>query len=330
MKNRKFMVDGSWLMGVMLAVVLVSGCSTTKPERVVNPEIATFADLAQEAYGRSAFEQSVKLYGRALVKARAADDAQEIGNNAYNMAVCLIALEKYAEAREPLREAQGEFERIGVEISAAELLDAKAARLDGKPDEAERIADQVLAALKPGENRAYRTQALLVRAQVACDRRDAAAARTELALAQKEMRKLKNPFLTAAIHGVNGRIALMEKDPARAAVEFDHEADLCRDAGKYRDMALALARTGQAYADAEDAKAAADRFYRAARSFFAQGDELMSLKMIEAALKSAEKAGDQTVLLRTTALFGEIRKQLEDRSSAAPAAAKPSGKTDAE
>lgn len=312
MNNNKYMVHGSWLMGVVLAVVILSGCSTTKPVRVVDPEVATFADLAREAYDKSNFGQAVKLYGRALARARAADDALEIGNNAYNMAACLIALERYADARIPLREAAREFERIGVEISAAELLDAKAARLDGKPDEAQQIADRVLAELKPGENAAYRAQALLVRAQVACDRRDAAAARAEVELAKREMKKLRNPYLEAAIHGVLGRVALIEEAPAVAAAEFDLEAGLCRGAGKYRDMAMALGRAGQAFGEADQASVSADRYHRAARSLFAQGDELAALKMVESALKAAEKAGDQDAILRTVALFDEIRAATRD------------------
>ena len=55
-----------------------------------------------------------------------------------------------------------------------------------------------------------------------------------------------------------------------------------------------------------------DRFYRSARSLYAQGDELAALKMVEAALASGEKAGDQDSLLRTKALFEEIKKQVED------------------
>ena len=322
MRSDKWQVtSGKWL--IACCVLLAAGCSTTKPARVVNPEIAAFADLARDAYDRSAFEQSARLYARALAKARAADDALEIGNNAYNMAACLIALERYSEAREPLREACREFERIGTEVSAAELLDAKAARLEGKQDEAQQIANQVLGELKPGKNPAYRAQAMIVRAQIACDRRDADAARAELLSAQKEMKKLKNPYLAAAIFGVNGRIALIEKEPAKAAAEFDSEADLCRDAGKYRDMAMALGRAGQAYADADNAAAAADRFHRAARSFFAQGDELASLKMIESALKSAEKAGDKAALLRTTSLFEEIKKQVEASKPVGSGEAKP-------
>ena len=139
--------------------------------------------------------------------------------------------------------------------------------------------------------------------------------KAEFAKVQKELENTGDPILKADAAGIAGRIALLEKDPARAAQEYDRQADLCKRAGKFRDMALSLGAAGQAYLDANSLVPSVDRFYRSARSLYAQGDELAALKMVEAALTSGEKAGDQDSVMRTKALFDEIKKKVEDDKS---------------
>jgi tetratricopeptide (TPR) repeat protein len=204
------------------------------------------------------------------------------------------------------------------------LLDAKAARLQGHADEALALADKVLASLKEGEGGTYPLQVSLLRTQIACDRGDVAMSKAEFAKAQKELQGTDDPILKADASGVAGRIALLENDPARAAQEYDRQADAYKRAGKYRDMALSLGAAGQAYLDANILLPSADRFYRSARSLFAQGDELAALKMVEAALGAGEKSGDQDSLMRTKALFDEIKKKVDDsQPKPPPEAAKP-------
>ena len=113
---------------------------------------------------------------------------------------------------------------------------------------------------------------------------------------RKMLKSNDDPILKADAAGVAGRIALLENDPARAAQEYDRQADYFKRARKYREMALSLGSAGQAYLDANILLPAVDRFYRSARSLYAQGDELAALKMVEAALAAGEKAGDQDSL----------------------------------
>jgi tetratricopeptide (TPR) repeat protein len=304
-------------------MLLVAGCSTPPPPSPEKTELSRVTTTARMAYEQGSASQAARLYVRALKMARVQDDPVEIGNNAYNLAACLIALEKYDDARNLLREAKREFERAKRPISAIVLLDAKAARLQGRADEALALADQVLVFLKEGDGGAYPLQVSLFKTQVACDRGNVAVAKLELAKAQKELKTHDDPILKADAAGAAGRIALLEGNPSRAAQEYDRQAEYFKRAKKYREMALSLGLAGQTYQDASIILSAVDRFYRSARSLYAQGDELAALKMVEAALASGEKTGDQDSLARTKAFFDEIKKQVEDSKPKSSEAAKP-------
>lgn len=308
----RFQVSG--FLAAMVALLL-AGCSSTKPATREQIELSRITTTAHAAYEQGSVSQAARLYVRALKMARVQDDPIELGNNAYNLAACLIALDKYDDARNLLQEAKRELERAKRPTLSILLLDAKAARLQGKPDEALALAEQVLVFPKQGGGGTIPLQVSLLKTQIACDHGDVAAAKLELAKAQKMLKSKDDPILKADAAGAAGRIALLEGDPARAAQEYDRQVEYYKRAKKYREMALSLGSAGRAYLDANILTPAMDRLYRSARSLFAQGDELSALKMIEAALVSGEKSGDQNSLQRTRMLFDEIKKQVEERKS---------------
>ena len=305
---------GNWKLAIVSvsAALVFLGCSTPPPPSPEKTELSRVTTTARTAYMQGSASQAARLYVRALKMARVQDDPVEIGNNAYNLAACLIAIEKYDDARSLLREAKREFERAKRPVTMILLLDAKAARLQGNADESLALADKVLASLKDGDGGTYPLQVSLLRTQIACDRGDVAMSKAEFAKAQNPLQGTDDLTVKADASGIAGRIALLENDHARAAQEYDRQADYCKRAGKYRDMALSLGSAGQAYLDANILLPSVDRFYRSARSLFAQGDDLAALKMVEAALAAGEKSGDQDSLMRTKALFDEIKKQVGD------------------
>lgn len=301
---------GARVAVVMVLLVWLAGCKTPGPKRPADPEMVRVTSAASQAFARGSLEQAARLYARALRRARAMDDAVEIGNNAYNLAACMVRLESCDEARVLLVEAKREFERAGRETSPVVLLEAKAARLMGQLDDAVALADRLLQSPKAA-GAAYRLQAELLKVEVACDRADPLAARLALSKAAKTAEDANDAVLGADLAGVEARVFLLENAAAKAAAAFDRQAEANRKTGRYREMALALGNAGRAYLDAGILIPAGERFYRAARSLYAQGDDLAALKMIEQGLTAAEQSGDQDVLLRTTQLFDEISKQAE-------------------
>ncbi len=295
----------------LLLVLGAASCSTPRVDPSADPEISRVASLARKATAEGQYDQAASIYQRALVRARAMDNSAEIANNAYNLAMCMIKLQKFDDARPLLSEARREFERLGQPIADILLLQAEMARAVGRFDEAVSLADQVIPSLKSGATPAYRLQVALIKTVSACDRGDAVTAKKEFAAVQKEAGSVEDPFLRAQAANASGRILLLDKDPGKAAAEFDREADLARKAGKYHDMALALGRGGQAYLDAGVLLPASDRFYRSARSLYAQQDLPGALKMIQPALDAAKAANDDESLRRIITLFKDIKEDVE-------------------
>lgn len=296
------------LLPVLLAA-LVAGCATSQPSRRTDPELARVASAARVTFDQGSPAKAARLYARSLRMARATDDAHEIGNNAYNLAACMAELAQYDDAMAMLGEARGEFARAGRSAEDLLMLEAKIERRRGRLDEAVALAARAVDAAKGAA--AVRVQAAVLRADVACDRGDPAGAQKELEGVAKNLGALGDPVLAAQAAGVAGRALAAQNEPGRTGAEYDREANLYRKAGKYRDMALALGRAGEAYSVAQQPAVAGDRFYRGARSLYAQGNQVEALKMIQTALESAEKSGDTGAVARMAGLFEEIRRSVK-------------------
>ncbi len=255
---------------VALALLTLAGCATS-PTSTVPPkdkELSRTSNLARVAFEEGATAKAIDLYGKALNQARAMDDAAEIGNTAYNLALCHIILGQLDQASTSLAEAKTAFERSGSAPTDVLLLEATIAQRQGRLQQALSLADQVLSA-SPDENDLF--QATLLKGTIACGQDDPARART--ALAEADQYHASNVVLLAGRERLAGSIFLLERNPAEAAAAFDRAAALFQEARHYRDMALTLRRAGKAYREAGDVQRAEDRLFRAKRSLAAQGEE---------------------------------------------------------
>jgi len=253
---------------IALTLLTLVGCATSPTAPPKDKELSRTSDLARAAFQDGATARTVDLYGKALNRARAMDDATEIGNAAYNLALCHIILGQLDQASALLAEATAAFKRNGGNPTDVLLLEATIAQRQGRLEEALSLADQVLSA-SPDENDLF--QAMLLKGTIACDQDDPALARTALAEADKH--HVTNAALLGARERLAGNIFLLEGNPAEAAAAFDRAAALFQKAKHYRDMALTLRRAGEAYREAGDTQHAEDRLFRAKRSLAAQGEK---------------------------------------------------------
>jgi tetratricopeptide (TPR) repeat protein len=253
---------------IALTFLMLAGCATppTAPPR--DKELSRTSDLARAAFEAGATAKAIDLYREALNRAHAMDDATEIGNAAYNLALCQIILGQLDQASALLVEAKAAFQRSGSNPADVLLLEATIAQRQGKLEQALSLADQVLSA-SPDKNDLF--QATLLKGTIACQQDDPARARTALAEADKH--HVPNAPLLAARERLAGNIFLLEGNPAEAAAAFDRAAALFQKAKHYRDMALTLRRAGEAYREAGDTQRAEDRLFRAKRSLAAQGEK---------------------------------------------------------
>jgi tetratricopeptide (TPR) repeat protein len=253
---------------IVLTLVTLAGCATRSTAPPEDKELSQASDLARAAFEDGATARALDLYRNALTRAIAMDDATEIGNAAYNLALCQILLGQLEQARASLAEAKAAFQRSGTNPADVLLLEATVAQRQGKLEQALALADQVLAA-SADENDLF--QATLLRGTIACDQDNPARARTALAEADKH--HVTDAVLRAARERLAGNIFLLEGNPAAAAAAFDQAAALFRTAQHYRDMALTLRRAGEAYQEEGDTRRAEDRLLRARRSLAAQGQK---------------------------------------------------------
>jgi len=253
-----------------LALLALVGCAMwpTSSAPLGDKELLRNSSLARAAFDGGDIVKAVGLYEKALNRARAMDAAMEIGNAAYNLALCQFILGQLDQASASLAEAKAAFKRGGSIPADALLLEATVAQRQGRPEQALSLADEALSA-SPDEN--DRFQVALLKGTIACEQGDAVRAKSDLSEALKH-ETASSPLL-AAKERLIGNILLLEKNPAQAAAAFDRAAALLQEAKRYRDMELDLRRAAEAYRQAGDAERADERLMRANRSLTAQGQE---------------------------------------------------------
>ncbi len=256
---------------IALTVLMLAGCAAvpTSTAPANDKELSRTRDLARAAFDEGATAKAIDLYAKALNRALAMDDATEIGNAAYNLALCHIILGQLDQASASLAEAKAAFTRSGNNPADALLLEATVAQRQGKLEQALSLAGQVLSA-SPDES--HRFQVALLKGTIACEQDDPAGART--ALVEADQHHVASTPLLAARERLAGNILLLERNPSEAAAAFDRAAALFQTAEHYRDMAITLRRAGEAYGEAGDMQRAEDRLSRAKRSLAAQGEKV--------------------------------------------------------
>ena len=288
--------------------LILTACASSAPlkENTIDAEFAATMSSGRVAFDRGLIEQAATLYQQALMRARTMDNASAIGDAAYNLAACRIQLGQLEQARSLLAEARSEILSLQGNITDIQLVEAKVARLQGNPEEALSFTEQILSLPTTTITKEQRLQVYLLRGQIASDRADAVLALQELQMAQKFAAGLSDSARPAGLYRLAGRIHLIQKEPVMAARKFDREATLLKQAERYTQMVNALESAAEAYMHAGNYRLAADRFFRSARSAFAQGRIKEALKIGEMALTAADTAGDQQAKARVQALLNEI------------------------
>ena len=299
-KNSEFRIQNSELRSgkpgrwtALLAVLLAAGCATPKAAQFTDADWVSQSTTGRGAYERGDYRRAAEAYGRAERRARALDDADALAVAAVNRATCLLADGKAADAKAGIDEA----------LSDARVAQARRAELQVAAARAEAIA-RVGEALKLEPPPALKAQALLAKSGAELARENPAAAAKALTdgMSAKEWKGLPIS-LQAEQAALRAQIAVAEKKPAEAMVLQDEAATLWKKADRLPDMARALAEAGRQAQAADDLAGACDRFYRAARSLWAQGLQPEAVRVLEEGVKAAEQLDDEAVAKKIAALF---------------------------
>lgn len=291
-------------VAVSACLALAACRSAPRATEAIDVQLAQYASSAQAAFSRQQYARAGRFFHLALQRARAIDDSREIGKQAYNLAAALHLQGRSEEALSYLAEAQQALEENRLDSAPVWLLRARALRAVGRLSEARSAASRVVSMNTPADVQA---QAWLVYGHVSLDQGETGEA--EKALARARALASADAALQAGIAGLAARLNARAGDQARAGLLFDEEARALQRAGRFRDMADALRRAGEAYAAAGDIRAAGDRLYRAARSFYGQGDRQKALEAIEQMLALAPPGQEMPWAAPTASLFEEIRRR---------------------
>ncbi|HPR68433.1 MAG TPA: hypothetical protein PLJ99_04005 [Kiritimatiellia bacterium] len=293
----------AWVGG--LAIVLAAGCAGPR---------AQFSDedwISHTTTGRGSFERGdyrrgAEAFGRAQERARALDDAEALAVAAVNCAVCLLRTGRAAEALAGVEEALAD-ERVSperrMELQAA---GARAQLALGRPEEARARTAAVLNANPPP---VLRAQAVLALGGAELAGLNAPAAERALAGLPAAVWNTVPASLQAERAEMEARISAMLESPGGAWEWQDRAAVLWREAGRLPDMARALAGAGRHARAAGDSAAAGDRFWRSARSLWAQGLCDEAVRVLEEGVACAAETRDEAAGRRMAELLVTFQEQ---------------------
>ncbi len=277
---------------LVLFLLTAGGCG---PSRVMTKSPGVDENLmrlnrsARIAYGNGQLEQAAALYRQALDRAYLGDDRQAIVDAQYNLAVCMLGLRSYDQARVWVNQVKNELVRSEKSVTAdIYLLEAAILFRTGKPHKAWQITDQIMSASERPPA-AVESKTHFLRGLIADQRGDTA----QLAREIDALVKSASPGARADRQELAGRLAMAEGNWDAAIEVFDHTVRLRREDLDYHEMAQALALAADACDRAGKPSGAATRYFRAGRSAVQQGNHQDAIKWLNRAVQLAAQAGDE-------------------------------------
>ena len=259
-------------IGLILAAVIltVSGCGSSPPKQkgpATDADLERFNRAARLAFDKGRLQQAASFYRKALDRAYVRDDTAAILDAQYNLAICLMNLQAYAEALVVVEHAATEMALAGHGPSVDFLfLEATLLHSSGDSDEAWKMTEQILSppiqASSVIKSKTHFLRGLIASKQGDLDQLRAAIA----ALGQPQQIQLR-----ADRQELVGHLAMAEKNWDAAVEAFDAATKLRREALDYRGMVKVLALAGNAGEKAGRAKEASIRYLKAGRSAVLQG-----------------------------------------------------------
>lgn len=286
---------GRW--AALVAIVLAGGCAAPKAQ-FTDADWVSHATTGRGCYERGDYRRGADAYGRAQERARALDDADALAVAAANRAVCLLAGGDATGARAAVEEALADGRVSAVRRAELQVAGARARLALGEAEEAVAMAG---AALEGHPVAGVRAQAALVRGAEALMREDSAAAGKALAEGLSVQEWARQPATIRAERAAQlGEAAALEKRYAEAVERHEEAAALWKQAGRLPEMARAVAEAGRSAQGTGDLAGACERYYRAARSLWAQHLRAEALQRLEEGVSCVELVEDDEMAKKLT------------------------------
>jgi hypothetical protein len=279
----------------MLAALVLAGCgggsksAEEGPPRDVKLEQANSAGT--QALSMELPSVAVRQYKLALKRAYERDDAEAIGDTAYNLALAQMQTGDSKAALATVRETRAELERRHAPApSELILVQAAATYRLGDAVGADQAAQEVLD--RPVGNPEAAARAWYIKGIVAAERGE----RAVLAQAIAALPAAKLSASDGDRDELLGRQAVLDGHLVEAQATFERSAGTRQQLLDYRGMARALALAGDAALKAGRSSEAAVLFLRAGRSDLLQGDEPAALALLQKAESAASESNQKAVI----------------------------------
>jgi tetratricopeptide (TPR) repeat protein len=289
------------------AVLTLSGCGSSAPRQKgppIDEDLERFNRAGRLAFDKGRLQQAASFYRKALDRAYVRDDTAAILDAQYNLAICLMNLQAYAEALVVVQHATTEMALAGHGPSVDFLfLEATLLHSSGDSGKAWKITDQILSPATQASTLIKRKTHFL-RGLIASKQGDLDQLRAAIAaLGQPQQIQLR-----ADRQELVGHLAMTEKNWDAAVEAFDATTKLRREALDYRGMVKVLALAGNAGEKAGRAKEASIRYLRAGRSAGLQGLFDDALKWLTRAEQIANTANEAQIALEARIYLRQLQK----------------------
>jgi tetratricopeptide (TPR) repeat protein len=296
-----------WPIGLLLAIAVLvfGGCGSSAPVQkgpAIDEDLERFNRAAQQAFGNGRLQQAASFYRKALDRAYIRDDFRAVLDAQYNMAVCLINLQSYAEAFAVIQQTKTEMAMSGHSRAVDFLLlEATILYLRQDSDAAWKITDQILAAT-PRASSIVQNKTHFLRGLIAGKQGDTDRLREAIvSIGQPNL-----PQLRADRHELLGHLAMAEQHWEEAINAFEAATELRRETLDYRGMVKSLALAGKASEKAGHADEAAACYLRAGRSAALQGQFDDALNWLNQAEQIANNAGEAQIVQEARIYLREL------------------------
>lgn len=254
--------------------------------------------------GRKSVDELMKKSKENLDRARLFNQTNDTAMNAYNLAACCFFQTDYSTAEKYLEECRINSKDDPDFNGYADLLEC--AILRNKQDFQsidQKLKNIIRKAEKQKADDDLILQLMLMRASLFADNNKIEESKDELDDAGTYLKETEYDGLRAIAKGIEAKNYIGENNALKAAECYDAQADGFSKVSALSLMTDSLVSAGRQYEKANKKKDAADRYYRAARSKKAMGENqeaLVIIKLSEVIFSEIEDASlkNQLMLLK--------------------------------
>ena len=296
MMTRYIPIVRSLLLVLLLLVtsMMMNGCGAKQNRSKLtsaDEALESINHLARATFEKGKYKQAAGMYQRVLDMAYIRNDSTVILDTRYNLAICLMELERYPEAIKLMDQVRGEFSiRDGQMPPDFLLLDATIFYRNDQLDDSWVVTENILA-LNVSLSPLIRTKTHYLRGLIYSRRDNVAGIRESI----DNINQPGSMMVTADQIELQGRLAMADNNWNQAIIDFDQATHLRRQDCDYRRMAITLALSAAASEKAGEIEAAAGKYLQAGRSAVLRENQANARTWLNQAALLFERIGNDVL-----------------------------------